>query len=512
MNRCRCLLAVCLVSLLMPAVSQAFGFNDVIHKAKTLAGKPYKAPATIPQFMQNLSNEQYQGIRFKAENSLWAPANSRFQVEMVSPGMFYKHAVKIHVVNAQGVRDITYNKSDFNFANEDLGRRIPADLGYAGFKLTYPMGNGKRKPILSFAGASYFQAIGLDNVFGLSARGVAVDTGLPSGEQFPSFREFWLVRPDAHDHVAVIYALLNGKSLTGAYRFEVRAGNTTVINVQARLFVRNDIQMLGIAPLTSMFFYGANTGRPTGEWRPQVHDSDGLLVHNGGTGEWLWRPLLDPKTLKLDYFHTDNVQGFGLLQRQNEFVDYSDNNANYQDRPSAWVEPKGNWGKGRVVLVQLPTNNESNDNITSFWTPDQAVKKGDSLSYDYDLKFGGRDIPGSQLGQAVKTFVGDGNKMGGGSAPGAYRIIVDFAGGALNGLAPDAPVISNVSADDGGKILEHFVEYLPQTRRWRMSILAKPADGQPLRLRAFLKKGDDTVSETWSYEIPVNNDILGEAR
>lgn len=513
MNRRRFALVSWLVLLMVPSVALAFGFNDVINKARDLAGKPYQAAVPIPQFMQNLSSEQYQGIHFKPESTLWAPANSRFQVTLVSPGMYYKHAVKIHVLDAQGLHDIAYNKADFNFSSEDLGRRVPADLGYAGFKLTYPSRSGdSRKTVLEFAGASYFRAIARGDVFGLSARGITVDTGLPSGEQFPSFKEFWLVRPDARSPVAVIYALLDGKSLTGAYRFEVRVDDSTVIGVQSHLFVRNDIQMLGIAPLTSMFFYGNNTARPMGQWRPQVHDSGGLLVHNGSSGEWLWRPLLNPKTLKLDYFHTENAQGFGLLQRQEKFGDYADYAANFQNRPSAWIEPKGNWGPGKVVLVQLPTKTESNDNITAFWSPDKAVKKGDTLEFAYDLKFGDSDVPGSQLGQTQDTFVGDGNKIGGGDKAGAYRVIVDFGGGALDALSPDAPVTSTVTAGGKGKILEHFVEYLAPVKRWRLSILAKPADGEPLQLRAFLKKGDDTVSETWSYEIPMDNDILGEAQ
>lgn len=505
-------LACWLVLLMLPTVASAFSFNDVIGDAKALAGKSYVPPVGIPQFLHDLNSEQYQGIRFKPENSLWAPSHSLVQVSLVSPGMYYDHPVKLHVIDAQGVHDVLYDKNSFTFTNQELGRRIPADLGYAGFQLTYPDKSAAgRQAMLEFAGASYFRAIGRNQVFGVSARGVAVDTGLPSGEQFPAFREFWLVRPDARDPVAVIYALLDGKNLTGAYRFEVHVGDNTVIDVQAHLFIRNDIAMLGIAPLTSMFFYGNNTGRPLGQWRPQVHDSDGLLTHNGASGEWLWRPLLNPKTLKLDYFQTDSIQGFGLLQRQTLFSDYADPAARFQDRPSAWVQPKGDWGKGNVVLVQLPTNTETNDNVTSFWTPGHSVKKGDTLQFAYKLTFGNRDIPGSPLGRARDTYVGDGNKTGGGSKAGAYRVIVDFAGGALDALPPDTPVTSTVSVGGKGKIYEHFVEYLPSVKQWRLSILAKPEDGKPLSLRAFLKNGDDTISETWSYEIPVVNTILGEA-
>lgn len=510
MERFRCWPALILALVCWPLAAQGFGFQDVIDRAKERAGEAYQAPAPIPPFLQELNHEQYQGIRFKPERTLWRESGSRFQVRLVSPGLYFKHAVKLHQVDAEGVHDVPYDKTDFNYTSEELARRVPADLGYAGFKLTYPLhGEKSRDPFLVFAGASYFRAIGPDNHFGLSARGIAVDTGLPSGEQFPSFTEFWLVRPTAKAETMTIYALLDGRSLTGAYQFDVRVGDAAVMDVKSRLFIRNDIEKLGIAPLTSMFFYGGNTARPVGEWRPRVHDSDGLLTHDAASGEWLWRPLLNPKNLKIDYFSAGQIAGFGLMQRQTRFDDFQDFAAHYHQRPSAWVVPKGEWGKGRVSLVQLPSNNENNDNVVAFWTPSEPARQGQALAYDYRLKFGGPATSGSDRAAAVKTFVGDGNRAGGGNVEGAYRVVVDFAGGPLQELPGDAPVTSSVTAEGNGEVIEHFVEYLSPVNRWRISILAKPAPERPLSLRAFLKNGDQAVSETWSYEIPANNDILG---
>jgi glucans biosynthesis protein len=507
-----CSVLVLWLLLVLPPAALAFDFSDVIDQAREKAGKAYQPAPLIPQFLRDLSYEQYQGIRFKPENSLWAPSNSLFQVMLVSPGLYFQSPVRLHVIDAQGRHDVRYEKENFTFANDELRRRVPADLGYAGFKLTYPLRAADvRNQFLVFAGASYFRAVGRDNTFGLSARGIAIDTGLPSGEAFPSFTEFWLVRPDAHDEVMTVYALLDGERLTGAYRFDVRTGDTTVIDVKARLFLRQDIQMLGIAPLTSMFFYGSNTARPTGEWRPQVHDSDGLLIHNGVSGEWLWRPLINPNSLKMNYFQTEDVRGFGLLQRQNRFENFADSGAHYEKRPSAWVTPVGDWGKGRVVLVELPTQTETNDNVVAFWTPEQPARKGQALRFDYRLEFGGREVAGIRTGQAMATYVGDGNKVGGGNEAGAYRMIVDFGGGTLDALPPSAAVTGQVTATDGGEVIEQFVEYVAPVKRWRLSILARPAEGKPLRLRAFLNNGEHTVSETWSYEIPVSNDILGGA-
>ena len=489
--------------------AQGFGFDDVVAKAKALAEKPYKAPEPIPKFMTDLSFNQYRNIRFDAEQSLWRESHSRFQVSMVSPGLYYTHAVKINTINSEGVRPLNYDKSQFSFPSDDLGKRVPPDLGYAGFKLTYPLVKSSvQTPFLMFAGASYFQGVGKQNVFGSSARGVAVDTGLPTGEQFPSFVEYWLVRPAPDAHAMLFYGLLNGKSVTGAYQFTVYPGTKTLLKVKAVLIPRQTIKLLGVAPLTSMFFYGENTPRPRGEWRQQVHDSDGLLIHNGGSGEWLWRPLIDPKTLQMDYFSTESVSGFGLMQRHTAFADYQDLGARYDQRPSIWVEPQGDWGKGQVVLVQLPTDKETNDNIAAFWSPLQPWPAKKPVTLAYNLSFGDAGIAGETMAHAINTFVGDGNRVGGGNVKGAYRILVDFKGGPLDKLRANASVVGRVTARNGGQVLEQFAEYVPPIHGWRLSILAKPADGKPLGLRAYLAQGEQTLSETWSYFLPADNNVL----
>ncbi|WP_455385713.1 glucan biosynthesis protein [Acidihalobacter prosperus] len=486
------------------AAAGSFGFGQVVDKARALAAQPYEAPAEVPKFLRELDHSTYRQIRFKPEHALWRAADSRFQVSLVSPGLYYRHAVKIDVVDAEGVHPIAYDRQHFEFPNQKLAQQVPADLGYAGFRLSYPL-NGKngRAGFLEFAGASNFRGVGRGNHFGLSARGIAIDTGLPSGEQFPNFVQYWLVRPDAKATAMKFYALLDGKSLTGAYQFVVYPGQPTRLQVKAVLFARKGIQQLGVAPLTSMFYYGSNTARPVGEWRPQVHDSDGLLIRNG-SGEWLWRPLLDPRKLKLDYFSTDKVRGFGLLQRDTAFADYQDAGAHYERRPSAWVTPKGDWGKGHVVLVEIPAADETNDNIVAFWTPTGQVKAGDRLSFDYGIALGGPDIAGEPMAHVAKTFVGRG-----GNAEGAYRFVVDFQGGPLHGISPSASVQSVVTGQDGTRVIEHFVEYVPALGQWRLSILAKPDAGKAVELRAFLKQGENTLSETWSYGLPARNSIGG---
>jgi periplasmic glucans biosynthesis protein len=493
--------------------ASAFSFEDVVSRAQELAGQAYDPVKPIPGFLREIDYDAYQGIRFDPEKSLWRDRGSRLQVMLFPPGLFYTHPVDIHVVDSEGVHLLPYEKDFFEFADPELARRVPADLGYAGFKLTYPLsGADEQNEFLVFAGASYFRAVGRDNAWGLSGRGIAIDTGLPTGEEFPSFTSFWLVRPSPQDDSMRFYALLDGKSVTGAYQFDVHPGETTRLEVQAAIFARGEIELPGLAPLTSMFFYGENTPRPPGEWRPEVHDSDGLLIHDGVSQEWLWRPLINPRRLEMDFFETGDVRGFGLLQRDTRFEHYQDLGARYDLRPSAWVTAQGDWGPGRVVLVQLPTPSETNDNVVAFWTPAKPLPLDTPLRLAYQIHFGGPAVSGHPAGQAVHSFVGDGSIVGGGNVEGAYRIIVDFRGGTLDRVEADAAVTGAVTALDGGEVIEQFVEYNAPAQAWRLSILAKPARDRDLALRAFLSHENTAVSETWSYRLPAENDIRVNGR
>lgn len=491
------------------AVAEPFSFQTVIDKAEELAGSSWQAPQQVPKFLRDLSYHDYQGIRFKPERSLWLDEGSPFSVMLTPPGLFYHHAVAINIINGAESEPLVFDKTQFSYPNVELEKLIPADLGYAGFRLTFPFAAPDvANQFLVFAGASYYRAVGRHNNFGLSGRGVAVNTGLPSGEGFPAFTEFWLKKPEADATSLTFFGLLDGKSLTGAYQFEVTPGDETSMQVKSVLFPRKNIELVGVAPLTSMFYYGENTLRPDGEWRPEVHDSDGLLVHDGSSNEWLWRPLNNPTALSMDYFATEQLRGFGLLQRDADFHSYMDAEAGYGTRPSAWVEPVGEWGKGHVVLTQLPTPDETNDNIVAFWTPAVKLQSGQSHRYAYNVRFGKANLARNPMARTVDSFLGDGTRIGGGDAEGAVRVIVDFAGGPLDERPAEAAVTGQVTVLEDGELLEHFVEYVAPLKRWRLSVLMRPAVNRPLSLRAYLHEGKQTLTETWSYQLLPGSDVL----
>jgi glucans biosynthesis protein len=477
----------------------AFGFDDVALRAKLLAEQPYKRPDnSLPRELAELGYDQVRDIRFKPEKALWRNRKLPFEVQFFHPGGFYNVPVKINVVGSDGVRPIEFNPNDFDYGNnKQLDPARFKDVGFAGFRIHSNVNTPDYKDeVLVFQGASYFRALGQGQRYGMSARGLAVDTAQLSGEEFPYFTEFWLAWPSPKDEHLVVYALLDSRRVTGAYRFDLKPGTNTVMSVDARIFPREKIDKLGVAPLTSMFFFGENQRSAVEDYRPEVHDSDGLLV-NTGDGEWIWRPLSNPRRLLVTSFATTNPKGFGLMQRDRAFSSYEDLEARYDIRPSAWVTPRGSWGAGRVELVQIPSPDETNDNIVAYWVSDHPPAPGDSLDLAYTLSWQMLDPTQPPTSWVEQSRRGRGwNK----EPDNTIRMVVDFAGPALKALAPDAKVFPGLWLSDNGELLEREVFPNPVTGGWRLSFRFRRIDAEkPVEMRAFLRHDQESISETWSY-------------
>jgi len=420
----RSTLVVIGLSLLAPAAASGdFGFDEVVENARSLAAESFQDPTgRVPDWLLKISYDEWRDVRFRASEALWKAQSLPFEVQFFHPGLFYDRQVRINVVDAEGQRQVDFSPSSFDYGKNKFASRIPQDLGFAGFRLHYPINRRDYKDeVIVFLGASYFRAVGKDLVFGISARGLAIDTGLPSGEEFPYFKEFWLVRPTAKATDIELYALLDSRRVAGAYRFVVYPGAQTIVDVEAKLFLRDEVDMLGVAPLTSMFFFGENTLQAPVDYRPEVHDSDGLLILQK-TGEWIWRPLDNPTRLRQSAFQSADVKGFGLLQRDRDFGHYQDLETRPDQRPSVWIEPRGDWGDGQVHLVEIPTHTDANDNIVAAWVAAQQPTPEKPIEVSYRMYWFAEDAARAPGGRVLAT------RHDNGTLENAHRFVVDFVG------------------------------------------------------------------------------------
>ncbi|WP_125969382.1 glucan biosynthesis protein G [Pseudomonas lactis] len=471
----------------------AFSLDDVSAKAKELAGQKYEAPrSNLPNEFREMKFADYQKIRFRNEKAEWADQNTPFKLSFYHQGMHFDTPVKINEVTADSVHEIKYDPTRFDFGDVKFDPKATEQLGYAGFRVLFPINKAdKQDEIMTMLGASYFRVVGKDQVYGLSARGMAIDTALPSGEEFPRFTEFWIERPKPDDKHLVIFALLDSPRATGAYRLILRPGTDTVVDVKSQMFLRDKVSKLGVAPLTSMFLFGANQPSKVLNYRRELHDSSGLSIH-AGNGEWIWRPLNNPKHLSVSNFSVENPRGFGLLQRGRNFSHYEDLDDNYDKRPSAWIEPEGDWGKGSVDLVEIPTADETNDNIVAFWSPAELPEVGKPLDVAYRLHWTLDDAafhsPDSAWVKQTLRSTGDVKQSNLIRQPdGSVAYLVDFEGPSLKKLLPDAPVRSQVSVGDNAELVENSVRYNEHTKGWRLTLRMKIKDAsKPTEMRAAL--------------------------
>nr|WP_274611405.1 glucan biosynthesis protein G [Pseudomonas sp. SWRI144] len=471
----------------------AFSLDDVSAKAKELAGQKYEAPrSNLPNEFREMKFADYQKIRFRNEKAEWADQNTPFKLSFYHQGMHFDTPVKINEVTADSVQEIKYDPTRFDFGDVKFDPKATEQLGYAGFRVLYPINKGdKQDEIMTMLGASYFRVVGKGQAYGLSARGMAIDTALPSGEEFPRFTEFWIERPKPGEKQLVIFALLDSPRATGAYRLILRPGTDTIVDVKSQMFLRDKVSKLGVAPLTSMYLFGANQPSKVLNYRRELHDSSGLSIH-AGNGEWIWRPLNNPKHLSVSNFTVENPKGFGLLQRGRDFSHYEDLDDNYDKRPSAWIEPEGDWGKGTVNLVEIPTADETNDNIVAFWSPAELPEVGKPLDVSYRLHW---TMDEKALHPADSAWVkqtlrstGDVKQSNLIRQPdGSVAYLVDFEGPSLKALPSDAAVRSQVSVSDNAELVENSVRYNEHTKGWRLTLRMKIKDaGKPTEMRAAL--------------------------
>ena len=361
---------------------EPFSFERLIVQAKEMAQRAYEPRPAAAQWLSDLSPEQYRDIRYRPANAL-ALADSPFSLQLFHLGSYHRFPVRVYVVEAGQAREIL-DQSSFDFGQVQVAEALAKDAGFAGFRVHYLFEDGGvPQELLTFLGASYFRAVARDTRFGISARGLALETGLGKPEEFrPSPISGCCARATR----AIRCRSVRCSIAERRRRLPIRCGTArrTLVAVDSSLFFRADISQVGIAPLTSMYFFGANDRVGVDDYRGEVHDSDGLSIWRA-TGEALWRPLVNPTELRVSVFADENPRGFGLLQRGRSYQAYGDLDARFDQRPNLWVEPKGAWGAGSVRLIEIPIQDETHDNIVAFWTPQEPVNAGHELRVAYSL-------------------------------------------------------------------------------------------------------------------------------
>jgi periplasmic glucans biosynthesis protein len=493
---------------------KVFSYDDVKRKASELAHIPYNANIPpLPAELEALDWDAWREIRFRGEKDLLEDPEGRFKLQIFHLGHLFKRPVALNFIRDHVAVPLTYAADFFDYGRTKFSKPLPANLGYAGFRLHYPLnGVNSFDELISFIGSTYYRFLGRDQKYGLSARGLAIGSGnLDNNEEFPFFREFWIDAPDHKIEMITIYALLDSPSVTGAYKFDIYPQKETIISVTATLFARRAIDRLGMAPLTSMFFLGENDRHMNDrnrydEFRAELHDSDGLLMHVSDE-EWIWRPLKNPLVQQVQRFDVRNIKGFGLIQRDRQFDHYNDLELDYEKRPSYWIEPNHNWDEGVVELIELATKDETADNIVCAFVPSKPLEAGQSTAFSYRIRAMSAGLSLHNLGYVHDTFSAPAFALGSNEQQSALtrRFMVDFVGGDVGYyLKNPSQVRINASAQQA-QVFRSFLVPHPKINGFRAMIDVRFEPDQIGIIQAFLQVDQKAITETWNYSWRVYN-------
>jgi glucans biosynthesis protein len=491
-----CWLAACAAgaSWAQDRPTEPFDREILLARAAELAARPHALPPRPEgEGQARLTYDQYRSIRFDPDAAIWRGEDRNFVIDLLYPGFIYDVPVNINLITAGTARRVLFKNDLFTNGRSTYGPEAPAPgageyTGYSGFRVRAPLNAADYfDEFLVFQGATYFRAVAKGQVYGLSARGLAVRTARPEGEEFPHFTDFWIERPPEQAERLVIHALLQSPSVVGAYTFTAQPGDETIVDVDVALFPRVELRAFGVAPLTSMFLFDSSNRARFDDYRNAVHDSDGLQIVNG-RGERLWRPLANPRTLQVSAFLDDSPTGFGFVQRKRDFAEYQDGEAEYHRRPTLWVEPGTEWGPGHVELIEIPSAREANDNIVAYWQPRTPIPAGQSREFSYRLRFTDEALDDS-LARVVGTRVGQSL-----NTEGQRSFVVDFEG---TGDIPDNLVPEVWSS--AGEVFAPRGQVVEESGVYRVAFELDPQREDIIELRTVLYSAGKPWGETWLY-------------
>jgi glucans biosynthesis protein len=484
---------------------QPFTYEGLKVMARERAARPYvEPPRPNPDVVRQIDYDAHGKLRYAKGSALFAEGPGAFPVTFQHVGLYFPKTVRMHALANGQAREVLYDQRLFAVQPDHPAARLPADASaFAGLWIQEARSGPwqMQEPWATWLGASYFRAVGELGQVGLSARGIALAPGqAPGPEEFPDFVAFWIESAETEADPVTLYALLDGPSVTGAYRFQCRRTSGVIMDIEATINFRKRVTHLGVAPLTSMYWYSETTSSRMIDWRPEVHDSDGLAIWTGA-GERIWRPLNNPPRTMTSSFVDRAPRGFGLLQRDREFLHYLDG-VKYEKRPSAWVEPQGDWGEGAVQLVELPTDDEIHDNIVAMWVPATPSEPGSTREYRYRLHWLADEPYPTPLARVVATRLGRGGQPGQPRPEGVRKFLVEFRGGPLaslpRGVIPEPVLWTSRGTFGAYRHTEAVPNDVPG--HWRTQFDLKVEGSEPVEMRCYLRVGDQVASETWLYQ------------
>jgi glucans biosynthesis protein len=493
--------------------ARAFSFDILKDTARQMARQAYSPPPRpAPEVVQKIDYEAWGKITFRTDKALFANGPGRFPFEFFHLGKFFQKSVEMNVVENGQARAVIYDQDYFDMPADSIARKLPVGSGFAGFRIQEPRDGAldwHKNDWVAFLGAAYFRAIGELRQYGLSARGAGINvTVAGKDEEFPDFTKFYIEKPVSEgygtDDTAVVYALMDGPSVTGAFRFAMTRGKAVIMDIEQSLFLRADVSRFGLCALTTMFWFSETKKETAIDWRPEVHDSDGLSMWTG-SGEHIWRPLNNPDRIIVSSFLDNNPRGFGMMQRDRVFDHYLDG-VYYDRRPSLWVEPLpgpdgAGWGRGAVQLVEIPTDDEIKDNIVAMWVPEKPATAGSESHLRYKMYWVAETPFPAPLARCVATRLGNGGQPGQPRPKGVRKFIVEFLGGPLERL-PFGVKPEPVLWASRGTFSYVLTEAVPDdvNGHWRAWFDLTAEGTDPIEMRCYLKSGDQTLSETWVYQ------------
>ena len=473
----------------------AFDSASVVEAARALSKKPYKGPAAdLPEPFASLTQEQYAGIRNQPGSAIWASESTGYAIEPLHRGFVFTTPVSIDVIEEGVQRRLAYNPADFSFGQI----KPPAegkDLGFSGFRVLRLREGQPPVEVAIFQGASFFRAMASGQNYGVAARGLSIRTADPKGEEFPLFRAIWIEKPNLASDALVIHALLDSESVSGAYRFTLRAAEATIIDTECTLFPRVNLDHVGVAAMTATHVSGTLDRRRSDDVRPGIYDVAGLAMLNGKS-EWLWRPVSNRETLQLSAFVDENPHGFGFLQRDREFGRFLDDDNRWERRPSLWIEPIGDWGQGYVTLVEIPSESEVNQNIIAYWRPRAVMAAGS------EVMFAWRQLwcwtPPDRPSSATVTLSRGGRPAGAPANTRKRHFMVDFNSDMFADPQRSAEISPQIAASPGSvSSVRTFIN--PDRKTYRVTFDVDPGNEGLSELRLQLEAQGKPVSESWMY-------------